>query len=62
MLIVVYYNLFADAEMLKNIPQHLIRRYISGDLTQIMQAFPNVLWYKLTTKMGIQSGDDSLDS
>ena len=26
-----------------------------------MKAFPNVLWYKLTTKMGIQSSDDSLD-
>ena len=51
----------SDAKILKYISQYLIRRDLSRDFPEIMQAFPNVLWYKLTTKMGVQSGDDSLD-
>ena len=53
--------LFSDAKILKYISQYLIRRDLSRDFTEIMQAFPNVLWYKLTTKMGVQAGNDSLD-
>ena len=35
--------LFADAKILKYISQYLIRRDLSRDFTEIMQAFPNVL-------------------
>lgn len=33
----------ADAKILKYISQYLIRRDLSRDFTEIMQAFPNVL-------------------
>ena len=52
---------FPYAKILKYISQYLIRRDLSRDFPEIMKAFPNVLWYKLTTKMGVQSCDDSLD-
>ena len=43
MLIVSNHYLFADAKILKYISQYLIRRDLSRDFTEIMQAFPNVL-------------------
>lgn len=39
----VYKPSFADAKILKYISQYLIRRDLSRDFTEIMQAFPNVL-------------------
>ena len=58
----VYKPSFADAKILKYIPQNLIRRDLSRDFTKIMQAFPNVLWYKLPANIGIQSCDNSFNS
>ena len=43
LLMAVYKPSFADAKILKYIPQNLIRRDLSRDFTKIMQAFPNVL-------------------
>lgn len=39
----LFFVLFADAKILKYISQYLIRRDLSRDFTEIMQAFPNVL-------------------
>lgn len=39
----VYKPSFAYAKILKYISQYLIRRDLSRDFTEIMQAFPNVL-------------------
>ena len=40
---VVFKPSFADAKILKYISQYLIRRDLSRDFPEIMQAFPNVL-------------------
>ena len=39
----LFFVSFADAKILKYISQYLIRRDLSRDFTEIMQAFPNVL-------------------
>ena len=39
----IFSGLFPDAKILKYISQYLIRRDLSRDFTEIMQAFPNVL-------------------
>lgn len=39
----LFFVLFADTKILKYISQYLIRRDLSRDFTEIMQAFPNVL-------------------
>lgn len=39
----LFFISLADAKILKYISQYLIRRDLSRDFTEIMQAFPNVL-------------------
>lgn len=39
----LFFVSLADAKILKYISQYLIRRDLSRDFTEIMQAFPNVL-------------------
>ena len=39
----LFFVSFADAKILKYISQYLIRRDLSRDFPEIMQAFPNVL-------------------
>lgn len=39
----LFFVLFADTKILKYISQYLIRRDLSRDFPEIMQAFPNVL-------------------
>lgn len=43
LLMAVYKPSFADTKILKYISQYLIRRDLSRDFPEIMQAFPNVL-------------------
>lgn len=39
----LFFISLSDAKILKYISQYLIRRDLSRDFTEIMQAFPNVL-------------------
>ena len=52
-----FIQLLSDAEILKNIPQHFVRRNIPGNFAQVMQAFPDILRHELPAEAGFQSGD-----
>ena len=47
--------LFADTEILKDVPQHFIVGYFAGDFTEIVQAFSDILGQEVTANTVIQT-------